>query len=91
MSDRSLVFQYLLLFLSVVAIVSFRSASLFAQDAESDAREALEEYFRAWNDADNESIAAISNFPRISLGANGQVVVRDTAAEIEIDFENRLL
>lgn len=87
MSDRSLVFQFLLLFLSVVAIVGFRATSLSAQDAESEAREALEEYFRAWNDADNESIAAISNFPRISLGANGQVVVRDTAAEIEIDFD----
>ena len=54
---------------------------------ESDARAALEEYFRAWNAADNDAVAAISNFPRLSLGQNGQVVVRASPEEIAIDFD----
>tara|TARA_Y100000590_G_C15488036_1_gene926608 strand:- start:34 stop:495 length:462 start_codon:yes stop_codon:yes gene_type:complete len=50
------------------------------------AQEALEEYFRAWNDADNEAIVEISNFPRLSLGRNGQVVVRQGPEDITTDF-----
>ena len=56
-------------------------------EAESEARVALDEYFRAWNDADNEAVAAASNFPRVSFGRNGQVVVREQPADIEIDFD----
>ena len=54
---------------------------------EVDARAALEEYFRAWNAADNDAVAAISNFPRLSLGQNGQVVVRASPEEIVTDFD----
>ena len=54
---------------------------------EAEARAALDEYFRAWNAADNEAIVEVSNFPRLSLGANGQVVVRQSSAELEIDFD----
>jgi hypothetical protein len=54
---------------------------------ETAAREALDEYFRAWNAEDNEAVAAISNFPRLSLGQNGQVVVRQTPEDIVTDFE----
>ena len=43
------------------------------------AQAALEEYFRAWNDADNEAIVEISNFPRLSLGRNGQDATCDGA------------
>ena len=50
-------------------------------------RAALDEYFRAWNAADNDAVAAISNFPRLSLGQNGQVVVRETPEEIATDFD----
>ena len=50
------------------------------------AQAALEEYFRAWNDADNEAIVEISNFPRLSLGRNGQVVVRQGPEDIATDF-----
>ena len=53
----------------------------------SAAQVALDEYFRAWNAGDNEAIAAASNFPRLSIGRNGQVVVREGPAEIEIDFD----
>jgi hypothetical protein len=54
---------------------------------ETEARAALEEYFRAWNAEDNEAVAAISNFPRLSLGGNGQVVLRQTPEEILTDFQ----
>ena len=74
-----------------VVLVAGGGGTLHAQDAdrehETAARAALEEYFRAWNAADNDAVAAISNFPRLSLGQNGQVVVRETPEEIETDFE----
>ena len=53
----------------------------------AEAQAALEEYFRAWNEEDNDALAAVSNFPRLSIGRNGQVVVRDEAADIATDFE----
>ena len=71
---------------STVLALAILILPLQAQDYEAEARSALEEYFRAWNAADNASIVKISNFPRVSLGGNGQVVVRDGHEEIEIDF-----
>ena len=50
------------------------------------ARAALDEYIRAWNEEDNDAIAAVTNFPRISIGLNGQVVVRENPEEIVVDF-----
>ena len=74
-----------------VALVVWVGGIARAQDAdrqhEAEARAALDEYFRAWNAADNDAVAAISNFPRLSLGQNGQVVVRETPEEIVTDFE----
>ena len=55
--------------------------------AAGDARSALDEYIRAWNAADNEAIAQVSHFPRVSIGLNGQVVARQSPEEIEIDFD----
>lgn len=64
-----------------------QTISTAAQEEEIvQAQEALEEYFRAWNDADNEAIVEISNFPRLSLGRNGQVVVRQGPEDITTDF-----
>lgn len=57
------------------------------EDAAAAARAALDEYIRAWNDEDNDAIAAITNFPRISIGLNGQVVVRSNPEEIVVDFD----
>ena len=57
------------------------------QQHEAEARAALDEYIRAWNAADNDAVAAISNFPRLTLGLNGQVVVRETPEEIVADFD----
>ena len=74
-----------------IALVVWVGGTVRAQDAdrqlEADARAALDEYFRAWNAADNDAVAAISNFPRLSLGLNGQVVVRETPEEVVTDFE----
>ena len=59
-----------------------------AQDTdEAGARAALDEYVEAWNAADNEAIAQVCNFPRLSIGISGQVVVRQSPDEIETDFD----
>lgn len=63
------------------------AASAQGDDAAAAARVALDEYIRAWNDEDNDAIAAITNFPRISIGLNGQIVVRDNPEEIVVDFD----
>ncbi len=76
-----------LLAVALVAVVSQSAAPVGAQDVEVEARAALEEYFRAWNAADNDAIATVSNFPRLSLGGNGQVVVRESPEDITIDFD----
>ena len=73
--------------IGVLAVAMCSMAWPSAQsDAETEARGALDEYFLAWNAADNDAVAAASNFPRISFGGNGQVVVREQPADIEIDF-----
>lgn len=71
---------------AALALLAALAAPLSAQDDLAEARAALEEYFRAWNAEDNEALVAISNFPRLSLGRNGQVVVRAEPADIETDF-----
>ena len=74
--------------LAIVWIFLFAIAtSVAAQDHRAEARAADEEYFRAWNAEANEALADVSNFPRLSLGRNGQVVVREGPEDIEIDFE----
>ena len=74
-----------------VALVVWVGSTIRAQDADAqhvaEARAALDEYFRAWNAGDNDAVAAISNFPRLSLGENGQVVVRETSEAIATDFD----
>ena len=75
------------MFALVVVAVAVTGAGLAAQDHEAEARAALDEYFRSWNAADNEAVARASNFPRVSVGGNGQVVARETPDEIATDFE----
>ena len=76
------------LFWFVVLLLNVAGSSLRGQEAvEVEARAALDEYIAAWNAADNEAIAAVSNFPRLSIGIAGQVVVRQAAEELEIDFD----
>ena len=73
--------------LVVVITISNLTVSLVAQNDEFEAQKTLVEYFRAWNAEDNEAITQASNFPRLSLGGNGQVVVRESPEDITTDFE----
>ena len=74
------------LFLFVVLLLNVEGSLVYAQES-AEARAALDEYIAAWNAADNEAIAAVSNFPRVSIGTAGEVVVRQAAEELEIDFD----
>lgn len=59
-----------------------------AQDTrEAAARAALDQYMEAWNAGDNQGIVRASNFPRLSIGPAGQVVLRESSDEIETDFD----
>ena len=74
---------------ATLVAVAMMTTWLMAQSGDelAEAQGALEEYFRAWNAEDNEALSTISNFPRLSLGRNGQVVVREAPADIETDFD----
>lgn len=72
---------------AAAALAAAAADSPAAQEPLADARAALEEYFRAWNAEDNEALAAVSNFPRLSIGRNGQVVVREGPDAIATDFD----
>lgn len=74
---------------ATLVAVAMMTTWLMAQSGDelAEAQVALEEYFRAWNAEDNEALSTISNFPRLSLGRNGQVVVREGPADIETDFD----
>ena len=74
------------LFWFVVLLLNVEGSLVYAQES-AEARAALDEYIAAWNAADNEAIAAVSNFPRVSIGTAGEVVVRQAAEELEIDFD----
>ena len=67
--------------LAMTGVLGLVVGQAMAQEAA--ARSALDEYVRAWNAADNEAIAQVSNFPRVSIGLNGQVVARQSPDEIE--------
>jgi len=72
----------------LVAVLTLPGTLVVAQDAgEAAARAALDEYIEAWNAGDNEALARVSSFPRLSIGQAGQIVVRQTSDEIETDFE----
>ena len=71
---------------AAVVLAAALAAPVSAQDPLQDARAALDEYFRAWNAEDNEAVAAACNYPRLSLGGNGQVTVREGPADVVTDF-----
>ncbi len=71
---------------AAVVLAAALAAPASAQDPLEDARAALDEYFRAWNAEDNEAITAACNYPRLSLGGNGQVSVREGPADVVTDF-----
>lgn len=73
--------------MTLLAVSMMSTLAMAQDDALAAAQAALEEYFRAWNAEDNAALTAVSNFPRLSLGRNGQVVVRDDPEDIETDFD----
>ena len=60
--------------MTLVVVFALHGQVLTQESPDVAARAALDEYFRAWNAADNEAIAAVSNFPRVSVGPSGQIV-----------------
>ena len=72
----------------LVAALTLAGRPIVAQDTgDTAARVALNQYIEAWNAGDNEAIAQVSSFPRLSIGPAGQVVVRQSSDEIETDFD----
>ena len=55
-------------------------------DAEESARTALHTFFEAWNSADIDRVRATLNYPHVTFGPSGQLVVAQTAAEFRTDF-----
>ena len=54
--------------------------------AEEAAKAALEAFLAAWNDADIEAMRATLNYPHLTIGPAGQVIVARTPAEFVTDF-----
>ncbi len=50
------------------------------------ARTALDAFLDAWNAADIEAVRATLNYPHITIGPAGEVIVAATAAEFRTDF-----
>lgn len=70
----------------LAALLLLSGAPAAQEGPEAEARKALDAYIAAFNDEDNEAIAAASNFPRLTIGLDGQIVVRENPEEILIDF-----
>lgn len=72
---------------SLLTALALLCAGPAAQEGpEAEARKALDAYIAAFNDEDNAAVAAASNFPRLTIGLDGQIVVRENPEEILIDF-----
>jgi hypothetical protein len=56
-------------------------------DSENHARAALDSFFVAWNQADIELVRSQLNYPHITLGPAGQVIVAQSREEFRTDFE----
>ncbi len=56
-------------------------------DAERAARQALDDYFVAWNAADIDALRQTMHFPFVTIGPAGQVIVAQTAADFDTDFD----
>jgi hypothetical protein len=55
-------------------------------DAATHARTALAEFLDAWNAADLTALRRTLNYPHITLGPAGHVIVARTPAEFQTDF-----
>ena len=57
-------------------------------DAETQMRAALGTFFEAWNAGDLEAVRSALNYPHITLGPAGQVIVAQTRDDFRTDFEH---
>jgi len=55
-------------------------------DAEGEARAALAAFLSAWNAGDIKAVRATLNYPHITVGPGGQIIVAATPAEFQTDF-----
>jgi len=62
--------------------------STVIDQAEADARGALESYFEAFNEADNDALQGYMNYPHAFVGANGSIRVMDERFDINFDRMN---
>ena len=55
--------------------------------SEQAARQALDDFFAAWNAADVAAVRATLNYPHVTFGPNGQLVVAQTPDEFPAPFD----
>jgi hypothetical protein len=55
-------------------------------EAERAAQQALDDFLSAWNNADIDAVRATLNYPHITIGPAGQVLVAGTPADFRTDF-----
>ena len=55
-------------------------------ESEQAARQALEQFFVAWNAADVDAVRATLNYPHLSFGTSGQLTVAQTPEEFPAPF-----
>lgn len=77
------------LLLVMVTLAACSSITALAQDgmkkAKRDARESLEAFFAAWNDADNEGLRNHLNYPHFTL-FNSRMIIAEQPEEFTVDF-----
>lgn len=58
-----------------------------SSEAEVKAKAALDSFFEAWNSGDIERVRAELNYPHVTFGPAGQLIIAQTAADFRTDFE----
>jgi len=72
---------------AVACLVGIRTAesAADAEQAERDARAAIDTFMTAFNAADNDALQAVMNYPHVFVGANGEM--RVTEDRLDTDFD----
>ncbi len=55
-------------------------------EAEAAAKQALDEFLVAWNAADIDAVRKTLNYPHVTVGPAGQILVAQTPADFQTDF-----
>src|SRR5215207_3083368 len=50
------------------------------------AKAALDDFMDAWNSADIEAVRATLNYPHVTLGPQGQLIIANQPSEFQTDF-----